>query len=85
MSEAAKSAKVSSRTDEDEFLSRVFHDLRTPLTTLKLKIQLARKFARGLSAPPSQLERFEQLLSGAEVDVDRVVAAVDSLASKRRP
>jgi signal transduction histidine kinase/Na+/proline symporter len=68
----------------DEFLAVASHELKTPLTPLRLKIQtLERLVARGdLAAMPQ--ERLMQLFGGAEGQVLRLVGLVDDLLDVTR-
>lgn len=68
----------------DEFLAVASHELKTPLTPLRLKIQaLERLVARGdLSRVPP--DKLRQLFGGAEGQVVRLVALVDDLLDVTR-
>jgi signal transduction histidine kinase/Na+/proline symporter len=68
----------------DEFLAVASHELKTPLTPLRLKIQtLERLVARGDLARVPQ-EKLAQLFGGAENQVVRLVGLVDDLLDVTR-
>ncbi len=68
----------------DEFLAVASHELKTPLTPLRIKIQtLERLVARGDLARVPQ-EKLLQLFDGAEGQVLRLVALVDELLDVTR-
>lgn len=71
--------KVLERTQElesalkirDEFLSIASHELKTPLTSLKLQMQLSRRRLKGLEETPEQTQ--------IAASVDKALKQVDSL------
>ncbi len=63
----------------DEFLSIASHELKTPITSLKLQIQVARRNTRpaeGISPPPVKLAKMLDLCS---TQVTRLTALIDDL------
>jgi signal transduction histidine kinase len=63
----------------DEFLAIASHELKTPLTPLRMRIQmLQRCFARGEGSRMRQ-ERIENALSAADEEIERLVVLIDDL------
>lgn len=66
----------------DDFLTVASHELKTPLTPLRLKLQAAQRLlARGDAAAAGALER---ALAGADVHLGRAVKVVDELLDASR-
>lgn len=68
----------------DEFLSIASHELKTPITSLKLQLQLTKK---SMSIEPSGLptaERFDRLMSVSIVQVERLTRLVEDLLDVAR-
>lgn len=86
---AAENARLYLRAEEavrirDEFLAVASHELKTPLTPLRLKIQtMERLVARGELGKMPQ-EKLLQLFGGAEGQVLRLVGLVDDLLDVTR-
>jgi signal transduction histidine kinase len=77
---ARQSAEEALR-GRDEFLTVASHELKTPLTALKLQAQLAQREVRTLPEPrPVWAERLQTL----ERHVDRMAALVDTLLDVSR-
>ncbi len=71
-------------TARDEFLSIASHELKTPITALKLQLQLARRSMRPdlpLNLTP---ERFRKVLDSSINQVDRLTKLVDDLLDVSR-
>ncbi|WP_225412770.1 hybrid sensor histidine kinase/response regulator [Stigmatella hybrida] len=67
----------------DEFLSVASHELKTPLTSLSLRVQVMRKAVDGLHAT-SGAKNLHKHLESAEGQVLRLAALVDSLLDTTR-
>ena len=57
---------------EREFVAEASHELRTPITLLKSRVQLARRRAR-------TVEEHERILAELEIDLDRMARLADQL------
>lgn len=72
--QAALEAAVSSR---DEFISIASHELRTPIASMKLQVQmLSRALARGEPLPP---ERLQTMLQQSDRSLNRLTRLVDDM------
>jgi Na+/proline symporter/signal transduction histidine kinase len=68
----------------DEFLAIASHELKTPLTPLRIQIQaLERLVARGELEEVSK-EKLARLVGGADAQVERIVALIDRLLDLTR-
>jgi signal transduction histidine kinase len=85
------SLRVESRTEElqeaikarDQFLSIASHELKTPLTSLKLQLELLHKrIAKGVNETSS--EKFSQSLRLSSLQVDRLTVLVEDLLDVSR-
>ncbi|MBV9280428.1 MAG: PAS domain S-box protein, partial [Chloroflexi bacterium] len=65
---------------KEDFLSAVAHDLRTPLTGIKGRIQLLR---RRLDGPPVEPNRLQDDLSRMEANASRMAALLNELLDVR--
>lgn len=85
------SSRVESRTEElqeaikarDQFLSIASHELKTPLTSLKLQLELLHKrIAKGVNE--TSTEKFSQSLRLSSLQVDRLTVLVEDLLDVSR-
>lgn len=68
----------------DEFLSVASHELKTPITSLKLQLQLSRREVKpelGLSLPP---EKLAKVLTMSITQVDRITALIEDMLDVTR-
>lgn len=64
----------------DEFLSIISHELKTPLTSIKLQNQLLVRTLHKTSSLPSELrERFTHMLQQSEKSIERLTRLVDDM------
>jgi PAS domain S-box-containing protein len=68
----------------DEFLSIASHELKTPLTPLKLQIQLLRRLSSTMSLPGEFAERVPKMLEISDRQVTRLNKLVDELLDVTR-
>jgi signal transduction histidine kinase len=68
----------------DEFLSIASHELKTPLTSLKLQLQMAQRSLRAPVLDPAALDRFSRGIALGASQVDRLATLVDSLLDVSR-
>lgn len=61
---------------KEDFLNMASHEFRTPLTALRLQVELLR---RALRKPEPSPERLERQLAGADAQIDRLEALLRSL------
>jgi signal transduction histidine kinase len=62
-----------------EFLSTASHELKTPLTALKLQVQLAKKFINNEDAETLSPSKMKKFLERANQDVSRLSQIVDDM------
>jgi PAS domain S-box-containing protein len=77
-------AAQSAITSRDEFLSIASHELKTPITALKLQLQVAQRAtdsSKGLAPPPAKLEK---IMSVSLIQVNRLTALIDDLLDVSR-
>jgi signal transduction histidine kinase len=74
--ELAAAAERAALQERDALLSVIAHDLRSPLTAVKGRIQLAQLT---LQREPLDPERVREMLSGAVPQVDRINRLLDDL------
>ncbi len=69
----------------DDFISIASHELKTPLTPLRMQVQLLKRF---LAAPerlaPENVKKAEALLTDSEQQVERLLKLVDNLLDVSR-
>src|SRR5690606_1374144 len=63
----------------DEFLSIASHELKTPLTALKLQSQIFKRAVAKGNPEAYSKERIDRLMSEADRQVDRLVRLVDDM------
>lgn len=66
-------------TARDEFLSIASHELNTPLTTLKLQVQMRRKIAEKKGWEYFSPDRLKKLFEDDEKQINRLVRLVDDM------
>jgi len=66
-------------TARDEFLSMASHDLRSPLTSLRLQLQAVRRNLPPDSAGPSSMEKLAARVESMERQTDRMLHMMDAL------
>lgn len=71
-------------TARDEFLSIASHELKTPITALKLQLQLARRSMRPDLPQSLTPDRFRKVLDSSINQVDRLTKLVDDLLDVSR-
>jgi len=80
--EAQKQQVEQALRTRDEFLSIASHELKTPLASLKIQLQLVlRRFGSG-AAPAS--DELQQRLQASVAQIDRMAALIDQLLSVSR-
>lgn len=78
--ELGKSLKMRER-----FLAVASHELKTPMTTLKLRAQLAMKILNSVSEPDVRSwKKIAEIISSDEVEVDRLVRLVNDMLDVSR-
>ncbi len=77
----AREDEAGSDLEEPDFLSLLSHQLKTPVTSLKLKLQLCRRFLEDPS--PEEFAQFSRLLSGAEQDVGRITEIITETCERK--
>ncbi len=68
----------------DEFLSVASHELKTPLTPLRLQLQSLKRMAQGCEEPRVPAERLTRSLDRAEAQVRRLDGLIDDLLDVSR-
>ncbi|MBS1985822.1 MAG: HAMP domain-containing histidine kinase [Bdellovibrionales bacterium] len=68
----------------DEFLSIASHELKTPLSSLRLQLELANLTATSLHREDPTMQKFEKMLLTAERQVGRMTALVEELLDVSR-
>jgi Na+/proline symporter/signal transduction histidine kinase len=68
----------------DEFLAIASHELKTPLTPLRIQIQALERLVRRGELDGLPKEKLEKLVGGADVQVVRIVALIDRLLDLTR-
>jgi signal transduction histidine kinase len=63
----------------DEFLSVASHELKTPLTSLQLQMQMAKRSLLGLSSMELTPERIEKLVISSNKSIDNLARLVDDM------
>lgn len=80
----AQAALLQAVRVRDEFLSIASHELKTPLTSLKLQLQMAQRSLRVMGQPPAQLEKITRGIEVSSRQVDRLQTLVESLLDVAR-
>lgn len=68
----------------DEFLSIASHELKTPITSLKLLMQMTRKTVKPESGAMPNPDKMAQLLDQASQQVDRLINLIEALLDVSR-
>ncbi len=68
----------------DDFLSMASHELKTPLTSMSLQSQTARRRLRAGTDGPTLVERMSRTLQRIDVGIDRLVRLVDDMLDVSR-
>lgn len=68
----------------DDFLAIASHELKTPLTPLRIQIQALERLARRGELETLPREKIAKLVSGADVQIVRIVALIDRLLDLTR-
>jgi PAS domain S-box-containing protein len=68
----------------DEFLSIASHELKTPMTSLKLQVQMTRRMVDPVENKVPSAARLAKVLDISAVQVDRLTALVDDLLDVSR-
>ena len=63
---------------ERELISFLSHEVKTPLTSAKLKLQLAMRTLATMPASPAK-DRIGKMLADADRDLDRITAVIDKM------
>ena len=82
---AALEERRSAISARDEFISIASHELKTPLTALKLRLESATRAGGRPGVPPTEgEERLTRALVAANATTDRLVSLVDNLLDVSR-
>lgn len=65
-------------------ITTIVHDLKGPITSMSLKLQLASRAVIRATANDPTLTRVESLLGGIRADLERMTAIIDSLDPARK-
>lgn len=77
-------AQESALRQRDEFLSVASHELKTPITTIKLQIQMRRRYIRRGDTSIYRPENVNVLLEKTESQVERLSRLVDDMLDVSR-
>jgi signal transduction histidine kinase len=80
-------SRVKERTEQlanavkarDDFLSIASHELRTPLTSLKLQVQVRKRYLKKDDPTYFSKENIEKMVAGDERQISRIVQLVDDM------
>jgi signal transduction histidine kinase len=73
-----------SLTTRDEFLSIASHELKTPLTSLKLQLQMTKRWFRPEEASGVPFKKVEKMIDVSEIQVNRLQTLIDDLLDVSR-
>jgi len=74
---------ASVNASKDEFLALLTHQLKTPVTSLKLKLQLANRILGNAVPSPDAFEQLKKVLGGADQDADRITRIIDDFQDRK--
>jgi PAS domain S-box-containing protein len=83
LKEAEQAAREATRL-RDEFLSIASHELKTPLTPLKLQFQLMRRMRSGARRPDEFMQWLDKAIDKSDRQLDRLAKLVDELLDVTR-
>lgn len=63
----------------DEFLSIASHELRTPVTSLKLQLQMFGRMLDSTNATPPTIEKMVEMIESSNLKINRLVRLIDGL------
>jgi signal transduction histidine kinase len=76
------SDQANSAQSPREFIDLLTHELKTPLCSLRLEIQLASKMLQARDSSPLDLDRLTSLLVKAERDAERITQLIEDSHQK---
>lgn len=79
---ASRVAPVNPGLSKAEFVALLSHQLKTPVTSLKLKLQLANRLLTNRSSSPEAFEQLRKVLNHADRDADRVTEIISAFQER---
>ena len=63
----------------DEFLSIASHELRTPITSLKMQLQLLKKLVNPVKIETSPMEKLVRMIDSSNIQINRLTRLIEGL------